>query len=59
MTDAKKFTPIPDARDCLGHHIETSGEFPKTKFTVVFDYPECTRRFDGREWTVEAKPEQN
>jgi len=57
QVDSKKLPTIPEARDLLSHHITQTGEFPKTTFTVVFDYPDCTRTFDGREWAVTAKEE--
>jgi hypothetical protein len=40
-------------RDLLGFKTE---RFDSHGVKVVFDYPDCTRTYDGREWTVVAKP---
>ena len=40
-------------RDLISHKVEKLGEHGAI---VHFDYPDCTRSFDGRDWTVVAKP---
>lgn len=42
------------ARDLIDHKVERESAH---NFKVTFDYPDCTRTFDGRSWTVQARPQ--
>jgi hypothetical protein len=42
----------PTAQNLISHHHHTEGEFPKTTYIVYFQYPDCVRSFDGRNWKV-------
>ncbi len=54
--EPKKPIPvIPKERDLQGHVVLTEGEFPKKTIFVYFEYPDCFRRYDGREWVVIEK----
>ena len=52
---AKQLTAVPQTRDCLGHTLRRDEEGPRVTWTVVFDYPDCQRTFDGAKWTVVVK----
>lgn len=49
------FTDMPEQPNLLSHRIEAQGTAPQRSFDVVFDYPDCVRIFNGKEWRVEAK----
>lgn len=57
-----KISVRPDAPDMLSHHIEKHDTGQRTQtgepifaHTAIFDYPDCTRSFDGSRWRVTAK----
>lgn len=51
----KQLSAVTQTRDCNGHTLRRDEDGPRVTWTVVFDYPDCTRSFDGAKWTVEAK----
>lgn len=59
----KKLSAIPIHRDMIGYKIVSvpsghkygkDGHVP-CNHHIEFDYPDCTRHFDGQTWTVQAK----
>lgn len=53
--DTLSVNPIySTSRDLISHRVERESEH---NYRVVFDYPDCTRTFDGRQWTVQDKPQ--
>lgn len=46
---------IPDTRDLIATTYRSEGGFPNTQHIVVFEYPDCFREFDGRQWTLRMK----
>lgn len=51
--------PTPNTRDMLSYTIRKEGEFPRTKFIAVMEYPDCTRECDGKEWKVVQDKRKN
>jgi hypothetical protein len=59
-TSATNNLPVyPSSPDLISHTIQSTGESPNKHHTVVFNYPDCTRTYDGRVWTVQAKPSKS
>lgn len=54
-----KLSPTPTQRNLLSHKVVITGEMPRRDIVVHFDYPDCTRTFDGAHWTVTAKEQPN
>jgi hypothetical protein len=53
MTQANHpLSSIPGDRNMLSYKIAASGESPRKSFVAVFEYPDCTREFDGKNWKV-------
>lgn len=52
----KPLPAIPSTRDCQGHTLRRDEDGPRVSWVVIFDYPDCTREFDGHGWKVTAKP---
>lgn len=40
------------AGEMISHSIRQEGSYPRTVFISVFEYPDCTREFDGKNWKV-------
>lgn len=49
----KPLSPLPRDRDMISYTIREEGEAPRKKFIAVFEYPDCTREFDGT-WKITA-----
>lgn len=52
MTQEKPIPAVPQWPNMLGYTIRSEGESPRKRFVVVAEYPDCTREFDGKVWTV-------
>lgn len=50
-----KLERMPDTRDLIKHEIEARKAGSRPHFVGVFEYPDCIREFDGREWIVYPK----
>lgn len=51
---ATKIPTIPATRDLIAHTLK-SVMGPYKVWIVRFEYPDCYREFDGREWRVTPK----
>lgn len=59
----KRLSAMPWGRDLIGHRVASTpngrsyginGHVP-CDHVAVFEYPDCTRTFNGREWGVKGK----
>jgi hypothetical protein len=48
----KPLSAIPQFPNMLSSAIREEGESPRKQFIAVFEYPECQREFDGKNWKV-------
>ena len=45
-TKGKPLSAVPNNHgELLSSYIRTEGEFPRTQFIAVFEYPDCTREY--------------
>lgn len=47
-----RLSVIPTERNMLSYSMRTDGDYPRTSHIVVFEYPDCTREFDGKTWRI-------
>lgn len=45
-------------RNLISYSLRRDEDGPRVTWVAVFDYPDCTREFDGHGWTVTPKPAQ-
>jgi hypothetical protein len=43
---------VPTTRDMISSSLTAEGQYPKTRYVCVFEYPDCRREFDGTTWRV-------
>jgi hypothetical protein len=36
----------------ISSSLTAEGQYPKTRYVCVFEYPDCRREFDGTTWRV-------
>ena len=49
---------LPEDMDMISHQVKPD-PMSDHNFIVTFDYPDCTRTYDGRAWSVQPKPVAN
>ena len=54
-TPNNPISTLPTSPDLISHTIQSTGESPNRHHAVIFNYPDCTRTYDGRVWTVQPK----
>ena len=55
MTTEQMANAFAKAGKLISSEQKQTGEFPKTKFYVVFTYEHATAEFDGMSWTFKFK----
>jgi hypothetical protein len=48
----QKLPAVPNFPNMLSYSIREEGDSPRKQFIAVFEYPDCTREFDGAKWVV-------
>lgn len=47
-------SPVPTQRNMISYVLRSEGESPRKQWTMVVQYPDCERSFDGKTWKVTA-----
>ena len=56
MNQTQTPSRVPDHHgEMLSYTLKSTGSSPQTKHSVIFQYPDCTRTFDGQNWVVTLK----